>query len=165
MPMAGYGTAGGFDGNLADDDRFGSAIADIGDVNGDGIVDLAVGAPNDDDGPVNAGAVWILFMRMDGKVESKQKISSNSGGFDGNLDTDDQFGAAVAGIGDLDNDGTPDIAVGAPGNDDGGTDRGGVWILFLNADGRVRDQQKPADLTGTSLMMTVSAARLLISGM
>jgi hypothetical protein len=140
--------AGGFGGDLADDDRFGSAIADIGDVNGDGIADLAVGAPNDDDGSDNAGAVWILFMRMDGSVASKQKISGNSGGFDGNLDADDQFGAAVAGIGDLDNDGTPDLAVGAPGNDDGGTDRGGLWIVFLNAEGRVRNQQKIGDGAG-----------------
>lgn len=140
--------AGGFDGNLADDDRFGSAIADIGDVNGDGIADLAVGAPNDDDGSDNAGAVWILFMKMDGKVQSKQKISKNSGGFDGNLDADDQFGAAVAGIGDLDKDGTPDLAVGSPGDDAGGADRGGMWILFLNANGKVRDQQRIADGAG-----------------
>jgi hypothetical protein len=140
--------AGGFDGNLADDDRFGSAIADIGDVNGDGIADLAVGAPNDDDGSNNAGAVWILFMKMDGKVQSKQKISGNSGSFDANLDANDQFGAAVAGIGDLDKDGTPDLAVGAPGDDAGGTDRGGVWILFLNDEGKVRDQQRIADGAG-----------------
>ncbi|MFC1773586.1 integrin alpha [Pseudomonadota bacterium] len=38
------------------------AIANVGDVNDDGIRDLVVGAPNDDDGPDNAGAVWILFM-------------------------------------------------------------------------------------------------------
>ena len=136
---------GGFDGNLDDDDRFGSAIADIGDVNGDGIADLAVGAPNDDGGPDNAGAVWILFMRMDGRVDTRQKISKNTGGFDGNLDADDHFGAAIAGIGDLDNDGVPDLAVGAPG---GGKDRGEIWILFLDAGGKVRQQQRIADDTG-----------------
>jgi hypothetical protein len=139
---------GGFGGNLDDDDRFGSAVADIGDVNGDGISDLAVGAPNDNSGSDNAGAVWILFMRMDGRVETWQKISKNTGRFNGKLDADDHFGAAIAGIGDLDNDGVPDLAVGAPGGDDSGADRGEIWILFLDAEGKVRQEQRIADDTG-----------------
>ena len=140
--------SGGFRGGLADDDRFGSAVAAIGDVDGDGITDLAVGAPNDDDGSDNAGAVWILFMGDDGRVASWQKISASAGGFNGTLSAADHFGSAVAGIGDLDNDGTPDIAVGAPQDDESGTDRGAVWILFLNDSGRVRQAQKLADGTG-----------------
>jgi len=139
---------GGFGGNLDDDDRFGSAVADIGDVNGDGIPDLAVGAPGYDDGGDNKGAVWILFMRVDGKVDAWQKVSESSGGFDGNLDADDHFGAAITGIGDLDNNGVPDLAVGVPGDNKGGTDRGSVWILFLDAEGKVQQEQKIADDTG-----------------
>jgi hypothetical protein len=139
---------GGFDGNLDDDDRFGSAVAVIGDVNGDGIPDLAVGAPNDNDGPDNAGAVWILFMKMDGSVAGWQKVSDSEGDFDGNLNADDHFGAAVAGVGDLDNDGIPDLVVGAPGGDRNGTDRGEIWVLFLDAGGKVREQQKIADDEG-----------------
>jgi hypothetical protein len=139
---------GGFRGDLDDDDHFGSAVADIGDVNGDGITDLAVGAPNDDDGSDNAGAVWILFMEVDGRVATWQKISTSDGGFNGNLDANDHFGAAVAGIGDLDSDGIPDLAVGAPRGDDNGTDRGAVWVLFLDDSGRVRREQKLADGTG-----------------
>jgi len=132
---------GGFGGDLDNDDRFGSAIADIGDVNGDGIRDLAVGAPNDDDGSDNAGAVWILMMQTDGRVSSWQKISRDSGNFSGDLNANDHFGAAIAGIGDLDNDGVPDLAVGVPDADEDGTDRGAVWILFLDATGRVRQEQ------------------------
>ena len=139
---------GGFGDGLDDDDRFGSAVADIGDVNGDGIPDLAVGTPNDDDGSDNAGAVWILFMKVDGTVETKQKISMDAGRLDGNLEADDYFGAALAGIGDLDNNGIPDLAVGMPGNDNGGTDRGGVFILFLDAEGKVLQKQKIAHDTG-----------------
>jgi hypothetical protein len=140
--------AGGFDGNLDNDDRFGSAVAGIGDVNGDGITDLAVGAPNDDDGSDDAGAVWILFMRMDGRVAGWQKISKTAGGFEGRLRSADRFGSALAGIGDVDRDGIPDIAVGAPGDDGDGVDRGAVWIVFLTAGGRVRDQQKIAGNAG-----------------
>jgi hypothetical protein len=139
---------GGFGGNLSDGDRFGSAVANIGDVNGDGIPDLAVGAPNDDKGSDNAGAVWILMMNVDGKVDSWQKLANSTGGFDGNLDTDDHFGAAVAGIGDLDNNGVPDLAVGVPGDNKGGPDRGSVWIFFLDVDGKILQQQKIAHDTG-----------------
>jgi hypothetical protein len=140
--------SGGFGGGLKDDDRFGSAVADIGDVNGDGIPDLAVGAPNDDDGSANAGAVWILFMKVDGTVETKQKISMDAGRLDGSLKADDHFGAALAGIGDLNNDGIPDLAVGIPGDDKDGTDRGGVLILFLDTEGKVLKKQKIANNTG-----------------
>jgi len=139
---------GDFNGDLDDDDRFGSAIAAIGDVNGDGITDLAVGAPNDDDGSNNAGAVWILFMRMDGSVDAWQKVSDSEGSFGGSLDGEDHFGAAVAGIGDLDDDGIPDLVVGAPGGDKSGTDRGEIWVLFLDSEGKVRDEQRIADSDG-----------------
>ena len=139
---------GGFDGDLDDDDRFGSAVAAIGDVNGDGITDLAVGAPNDDDGSNDAGAVWILFMRMDGTVDAWQKVSDSEGSFGGSLDAEDHFGAAVAGIGDLDDDGIPDLVVGVPGGDKSGTDRGEVWVLFLDSEGKVRDEQRIADSDG-----------------
>ena len=139
---------GGFGGNLSDGDGFGSAVANIGDVNDDGIPDLAVGASHDDKGADNAGAVWILMMTNEGKVSAWQKLANNTGGFDGNLNADDNFGAAVAGIGDLDNNGVPDLAVGVPGDDKGGTDRGSVWILFLDTDGKILQQQKIAYDTG-----------------
>ena len=54
------------------------------------------------------------------------------------LDNHDGFGHAVTSLGDLDNDGVPDLAVGAQWDDDGGTDRGAVYILFLNTAGTVR---------------------------
>lgn len=139
---------GGFGGELNDGDGFGSAVANIGDLNGDGIPDLAVGASHDDKGADNAGAVWILMMNIEGKVDSWQKLANSTGGFGGNLNADDNFGAAVAGVGDLDNNGVPDLAVGVPGDDKGGTDRGSVWILFLDVDGKVQQQQKIAYDTG-----------------
>lgn len=55
------GNAGGFAGALDDGDLFGSGLASIGDLNGDGRNDLAVGASYDDDGGQDHGAVWILF--------------------------------------------------------------------------------------------------------
>jgi hypothetical protein len=142
-----YG-AGGFSGNLDDGDRFGSAVAQIGDIDRDGIPDLAVGAPRDAGDVTDPGEVWILFLNAEGRVRNEQRITKGAGGFSGDLDDGDRFGSAVAGIGDLDGDGTPDIAVGAPGDDGNGTGRGAVWILFLDTGGRVRDEQKIADGAG-----------------
>ena len=130
--------SGGFDGNLDKGDRFGSAIADPGDLEADGVRDLAVGAPFDDDDGDDRGAVWMLFMDDNGQVDQEQKISSDAGDFAGNLDDDDLFGSAVAAIDDLDGDGAFDLAVGAPGGDENGPERGEVWILFLDSEGKVR---------------------------
>jgi hypothetical protein len=141
-------TAGGFNGNLAAGDQFGSAVTSIGDLEGDGVTDLAVGAPYTDSGGTDRGAIWILFMNSDGRVDTQQRIADGAGNFGGNLDNDDRFGSAVASIGDLNGDGVTDLAVGAPGDDDGGTDRGAVWILFLNAEGKVRLYQKISDTSG-----------------
>jgi hypothetical protein len=133
---------GNFDGTLQDDDRFGSAVAAIGDLEGDSVMDLVVGAPGDADGGPGTGAVWILFMDSDGTVDTEEKISASDGNFDGSLHDDDAFGSAVAGLGDMNGDQIRDIAVGAPGDDDGGTDRGAFWILFLNQDGSVQSEAK-----------------------
>jgi hypothetical protein len=141
-------TSGGFNGDLNPGDNFGSALADIGDLEGDGVTDLAVGTPGDDEGGTDKGAVWILFMDSDGRVDTQQKIAENAGNFDGNLNPGDRFGGAVASIDDLNGDAATDLAVGAPGDDDGGSDRGAVWILFLNADGTVRLSQKISDTSG-----------------
>ena len=140
-------TAGGLSAVLDDDDQFGRSIAPLGDLDGDGVVDIAVGA-HDDDGGSNRGALHILFLNADGTVKSEQKISSTTGGLTAALDDGDWFGRSVTGLGDLDGDGIHDLAVGAIRDDDGGTNRGAVHILFLNADGTVRAEQKISDTAG-----------------
>jgi len=141
-------TEGSFTGTLDNDDRLGISVASLGDLDGDGVTDIAVGATLDDDGSTNRGAVYILFLNSNGSVKSEQKISDTAGGFTGTLDDQDQFGTSVASLGDLDGDGIPDIAVGAGSDQDGGEDRGAVWILFLDTDGTVKSFQKISDLEG-----------------
>ena len=140
---------GGFTGELNREDNFGRSVAPLGDLDGDGVTDLAVGAPEDDDGNFNSGAVWILFLNADGTVKDHQKISNTEGNLGEGLASLNNFGTALAGLGDLDGDGVPDLAVGVPLDDDGGQDRGAVWILFLNADGTVKDHQKISSLQGS----------------
>ncbi|HIO73579.1 MAG TPA: hypothetical protein EYN38_10800, partial [Flavobacteriales bacterium] len=137
---------GNFAGALANGDRF-SEVATLGDLDGDGIVDIAVGATLDDDGGSGTGAVWILFLNSDGSVKGHQKISATSGGFTGLLDAGDRF-AFPSNIGDLDGDQITDIAVGTFFDDDGGTNRGAVWILFMNSDGTVKAHQKISSTVG-----------------
>ncbi|MDH4280690.1 MAG: hypothetical protein OEW83_21705, partial [Acidimicrobiia bacterium] len=90
----------------------------------------------------------ILLLNTDGTVKGSQKISDSAGGLGAGLADVDSFGRATAGVGDLDGDGVPDLAVGAYGDNDGGSDRGAVYVLFLNADGTVRIEQKISDTAG-----------------
>ena len=134
--------SGGFIANLQSGDRFSRDHDQAGDINGDGIIDLVVGARSDDDGATDAGAVYILFMNNDGTVQSNQKISASEGGFKDTLDTGDFFGYGVAGIGDYDNDNIPDIAVTAIGR---------IYIIHLNNDGTVKSFVKNQNINSQGL--------------
>src|SRR5262245_5161430 len=205
-------TAGGFPAALDASDWFGQSLARLGDVDGDAVPDLAVGAPLDGDGGPARGAVWILFLAADATVKDAAKISQTSGGFSGTLVDGEHFGTRLAAIGDLDGDGlaelgvtsfhprrvqvrvlvldrdgtvrrhtviqhsdavfagathpsdfefgglgavgdldrdgTPDLAWGAPYDDTGEHDAGAVWILHLKPDGSARSARKIASGEG-----------------
>ena len=144
-------------GPLDEDDDFGIDVARIGDVDGDGVPDALAGAHLDDDGAddptddrFNSGAAYVLFMNADGTVDRWQKLSMSDGmpvGFE--LDKNDRFGVAVAGIGDLNEDGVPDVAIGAHDDDDGEGGSGAIYIVFLNADGTAAATQKISNTSGT----------------
>ncbi len=139
---------------LRSGDWFGFSAASLGDLDGDGSTDVAVGGVLDDDGGINQGAVWILSLRPDGRVKSSVEINELSGGLNVALDDIDHFGTSLANIGDLDKDGVTDIAVGAVKDDDGGAagdpdaDVGAVYVLFLEPDGSVESAVKLSDLAG-----------------
>jgi FG-GAP repeat/FG-GAP-like repeat len=147
-------TAGGFQGPLHASDRFGASLAALGDVDGDGLADLAAGAVGDDDGASDGGAAWILFLHADATVKAAQKLSATTGNFGGALHAADAFGASLATPGDLDGDGSLDLVSGATGDDDGDTDTGALWTIFLDGQGVAKAQAK-IDATALGLQNTL----------
>ena len=103
-------------------------------MNGDGRPELAVGSWGADG---DRGAVYILFLRADGFVNQYQRIAQNDGNFPGTLNASYHFGCSVTGLEDINQDGIPDMAVGAYGSDEGGSFKGAVWFLYLADDGTV----------------------------
>lgn len=118
--------------------KFGSSVANIGDLNGDGIDDLAVGASGESGLNLNgtvvslSGGLYVLFLSKNGSVSSSVHINALSNGGP-SLNSGDQFGYSVAGAGDLDGDSVPDILVGAPG-----FILSCAYILFMQSDGVVK---------------------------
>ncbi len=102
---------------LSDDDNFGHAVAIAGDY-------AVVGVPGDDDNGSGAGAVFIFTRNQGGNNNwgeiSKIEASDGAAG--------DGFGWAVAIAGDY-------IVIGAPGDDDNGSNSGSVFIFANNQDG------------------------------
>jgi hypothetical protein len=143
--------AGGLRGPLGDESRFGTSLAPLGDLDGDGFEDLAVGAPRDDDGGDRRGAVWILFLEGDGSVRATSKISDLEGTLHAELPDGGSFGASLAGLGDLDRDGIGELAVGAPRANRGEGSTGEVWILCLDSTGGVNRRRRIATGRGTSI--------------
>ncbi|KJD31528.1 hypothetical protein PK35_14050 [Tamlana nanhaiensis] len=137
-----------FTGDIVDDAVFGTDIENIGDLNRNGIDDLAVGSRRDNAGGGNEGALWILFMNRDFTVANYQKINEIQGGFNTSLEYEDYFGGSVANIGDLDGDGIVDLVVGSYRDDDGATNAGSFYVLFLNADGTVKSKSKVSNTSG-----------------
>ena len=137
---------------LHDDDGFGRSVAAVGDLDRDGVPDIAAGAPGDDAGGNTKGAVHVMLMSPTGGVRETIEINDTTAGGPA-LSRSDEFGFSVASVGDLDRDGVPDIAVGAPGDDVGDDRPGALHVLFMNADGSVGGTAK-IDATVGELALT-----------
>jgi len=104
-------------------DFAGSSLAGGVDLDGDGYVELLVGAPGNDGGGDTAGAVHVIYGPLSGITDlaiSEGEILGAAGG--------DELGTSIAVVGDLDDNGMPDFALGAPIAAGGGTQAGEVTL-------------------------------------
>jgi hypothetical protein len=108
------------------EDRAGAALTDAGDVDGDGLDDLLVGAWGNDTAGLNAGAAYLLLGANAGV--GTLDLSAADGIFLGEA-VEDYAGFAVAGGGDGDGDGYADLLIGARSSDRGGLDAGATYWL------------------------------------
>jgi hypothetical protein len=117
-------------------DFFGNALA-AGNFNNDDFVDLAVGVPGEDVGAItDAGAVTVLYGSATGlSGTGGQFFSQDTAGVLGAAETEDGFGSAL-GVGDFDNDGFADLAIGVPSEGFGAVSQAGaVNVLYGSAGG------------------------------
>ena len=126
-----YSQAGPIDGSPEGGDRFGEALA-VGDFDGDGHADLAVGVPGENS---SSGLVTVLRGTPSGLTTTGDLTFSQSGPIPGVSEPGDGFGGVLA-AGDFDGDGYADLAIGAPGEAIGSrTAAGAVTIVLGSASG------------------------------
>jgi VCBS repeat-containing protein len=133
---------------IAQGDYSGVSVASAGDVNGDGIGDLIVGAEHAPAGNSLAGAAYVVFGQASGFASSMNLSALNgANGFalNGDANTAEHAGFSVASAGDFNGDGFGDLIVGAnesPADGDPGAGR--TYIVFGKASGFAAS----IDLTG-----------------
>ena len=113
-------------------DQAGSSVSSAGDVNGDGIDDLLVGAWHNFAAGPTAGAAYVVF--GDTSVTTAvnlDDVANGTGGFRivGEVGND-YAGFSVSSAGDVNGDGVDDVIVGAFGDDTGGNQAGAAYVVY-----------------------------------
>ena len=121
-------------------DQSGFAVSGAGDVNGDGLDDLIVGAPYDDPDGSSSGASFVVFGKAGGAAVELSQVQAGTGGFAITGDSRfDQSGYSVSGAGDVNGDGLDDLIVGANADAPNGGFSGASYVVFGKADGSAVD--------------------------
>ena len=113
-------------------EELGKAVA-LGDFDNDGFDEVAIGTPGETDGSFRSGTVRVVSQSVLAANQLiHQRLLPAPVGF--NSKAGDQFGAALA-VGDFNNDGFDDLAIGSPDHDfaDDPIDAGEVFVLFGSA--------------------------------
>ena len=109
-------------------DSVGESVSEIADLDGDGLGDLVLGSPWNDDGGTSSGKVYVVFGSGEA-WHSTLGAGSLSASFLGES-AYDEAGTSISAAGDVNGDYIDDLLVGAPSNDDGGTQAGESYVIF-----------------------------------
>ena len=123
----------------AQGDQSGFAVAAAGDINGDGIDDLIVGAPGADPHGSKSGASYVVFGKRSGFAATIELSSLNgTNGFKLNGEAAGDQSGSVASAGDFNGDGFDDLIIGARVADTNGNNQSGAsYLVFGKASGFV----------------------------
>ena len=94
--------------SLTAEDNYGMYIANIGDLNGDGVQEIAVSSEKDDG---SSSEIHIHYMNTDGSINSTVALND-----DDVSELGTTVSVAIEGLGDIDGDGVGDMAVGLDGS-------------------------------------------------
>ena len=144
-------------------DHSGRSVSGAGDINGDGLDDLIVGARfADPNGATSSGASYLVFGKSDGSAVELSLVELGINGFVINgAGGDDQSGRSVSGAGDVNGDGFDDLIVGADGaNSNGVSNNGASYVIF---GGRGSDLARRGT-TGADTLTGDGMANQLIGG-
>jgi len=156
VELAELNTAGSLNGitfsGVDDFGKLGTAISRIGDINADGLEDIAIGAPGSDVNGIDSGSVYVLFGR-----QGIFPATLSPGDFDGTLGlvingvaSSNNTGREVAAAGDINGDGIDDLVLSAPLAFTGIFFTGGeTYVIFGRDDGGFPATIELAELNGT----------------
>ncbi len=134
-------------------DRSGRSVSNAGDVNGDGIDDLLIGAPAADPNGSASGESYVVFGGSNvgslGELNLSNLNGSNGFTINGGSAGDFQ-GFSVSNAGDVNNDGFADVIVGGSTADPNGNSSGESYVIFGSSNVGSSGVINPSNLNGSN---------------